>query len=96
VRIDPVASGETDRVLPFDFPNGKSAGLHVRLAVAEFTEDPDAFPREADIVLELSPEAGAKVYLSAAALDERVGGEEIDMTRGDTAEAARVPGLFDR
>jgi hypothetical protein len=96
VRIDPVAVGETDQVLRVDFPNGKSAGLHVRRAVAEFIEDPDAYPREADIVLELSPEAWAKVYLSAAALDERVGGEEIDVIRGDTAEAAQVPGLFSR
>jgi hypothetical protein len=44
-------------------------------------------------VLKLSPEAWAKVYLSAASLDELVGGEEIDVTRGD---AARVLGLFDR
>jgi len=47
-------------------------------------------------VLKLSPEAWAKVYLSAAPLDELVGGEEIDVTRGDAAEAARVLGLFDR
>jgi len=46
-------------------------------------------------VLKLSPEAWAKVYLSAAPLDELVGGEEIDVTRGDAAEAARVR-LFDR
>jgi alkyl sulfatase BDS1-like metallo-beta-lactamase superfamily hydrolase len=42
VRIDPARSGETDQVLRFDFPDGKGAGLHVRRAVAEFIEDPDA------------------------------------------------------
>ena len=96
VRIDPANSGETDQVLRFDFPDGKSAGLHVRRAVAEFIDDPAAYPRDPDIVLKLSPEAWAKVYLSAAPLDELIGGEEIEVTQGDAAEAARVLGLFDR
>jgi hypothetical protein len=96
VRIDPDKSGETDQVLRFDFPDGKSAGLHVRRAVAEFIEDPAAYPRDPDIVLKLSPEAWAKVYLSAAPLDELVGGKEIDVTQGDAKEAARVLSVFDR
>jgi alkyl sulfatase BDS1-like metallo-beta-lactamase superfamily hydrolase len=96
VRIDPVKSGETDQVLRFDFPDGKSAGLHVRRAVAEFIEEPAAYPREPDIVLKLSTEAWAKVYLSVAPLEELVGSEEIDVTKGDAKEAARVLGLFDR
>jgi alkyl sulfatase BDS1-like metallo-beta-lactamase superfamily hydrolase len=96
VRIDPARSGDTDQVLRFDFPDGNSAGLHVRRAVAEFIEEPDAYPRDPDIVLRLSPEAWAKVYLSAAPLDELVGGEGIDATQGDAAEAARVLGVFDR
>jgi hypothetical protein len=83
-------------VLRFDFPDGKSAGLHVRRAVAEFIEDPATYPRDPDIVLKLSPEAWARVYLSAAPLDELVGGDEIDVTQGDAAEAARVLGLFGR
>jgi hypothetical protein len=41
VRIDPEKSGETDKVLRFDFPNGDSAGLHVRRAVVEFIPSPD-------------------------------------------------------
>jgi alkyl sulfatase BDS1-like metallo-beta-lactamase superfamily hydrolase len=96
VRIDPAKSGETDCVLRFDFPNDASAGLHVRRAVAEFIEDPDAYPREPDIVLKLSPAAWAKVYLSAAPIDELIEGGEITVTAGDAAEAARVLNLFDR
>jgi hypothetical protein len=46
--------------------------------------------------INLSPEAWTKVYLSAPPLDELVGGEEIDNTQGNAAEAARVLGLFDR
>jgi hypothetical protein len=45
-------------------------------------------------VLELSAEAWAKVYLSAPPLEELVGGEGIDVTQGDAAQAARVFGLF--
>jgi alkyl sulfatase BDS1-like metallo-beta-lactamase superfamily hydrolase len=96
VRIDPVKSGETDQVLRFDFSDGTSAGLHVRRAVAEFIEDPDAYPREPDLVVELSPEAWAGVYLSAEPLEAMIEGGEIDVTRGDAAEVARVLGLFDR
>ena len=96
VRIDPVKSGETDRVLRFDFPDGTTAGLHVRRAVAEFIEDPEAYPRNADIVLKLSPEAWAKVYLSAAPIDELIEGGDITVASGKTDEAVRVLEVFDR
>ena len=96
VRIDPSKSDETDCVLRFDFPDASSAGLHVRRAVAEFIEDPSAYPRDPDLVLNLSPEAWAKVYLSSEAVDKLIEGKEIEVTRGDAAEAARVLNLFDR
>jgi alkyl sulfatase BDS1-like metallo-beta-lactamase superfamily hydrolase len=96
VRIDPVKSGETDRVLRFDFPGGTSSGLHVRRAVAEFIKDPASYPRKADIVLKLSGEAWAKVYLSAEPVDQLIKSGDIAVTAGDAAEAARVLGLFDR
>lgn len=96
VRIDPIKSGDTDRVLRFDFTDGTSAGLHVRRAVAEFIEDPDSYPREPDIVLQIAPEAWAGVYLSAAPIAELIDGEGISVTTGDAKEAARVLGLFDR
>ena len=96
VRIDPVKSGDTDRVLRFDFEDGTSAGLHVRRAVAEFIEDPATYPREPDIVLKLSGEAWARLYLSAEPVDNLLEGEGITLTAGDAAEAARVLDLFDR
>jgi alkyl sulfatase BDS1-like metallo-beta-lactamase superfamily hydrolase len=96
VRIDPARSGETDRVLRFDFPDGTSAGLHVRRAIAEFIEDPAAYPRDPDIVLQLSGEAWARVYLSAEPIDQLIAGGDIAVTTGDAAEAARVLNLFDR
>jgi alkyl sulfatase BDS1-like metallo-beta-lactamase superfamily hydrolase len=96
VRIDPVKSGKTDRVLRFDFPDGSSAGLHVRQAVAEFIDNPDAYPRDPDLVLKLGPEAWAKVYLSAAPIEELIEGGEITVTSGDPAEVVRVLNVFDR
>jgi alkyl sulfatase BDS1-like metallo-beta-lactamase superfamily hydrolase len=96
VRIDPARSGDTDTLLRFDFPDGKSAGLHVRRAVAEFIDDPDAYPRDPDIVLELSPEAWAKVYLSAEPVDALIEAGDITVAGGDAAEAARVLDVFDR
>lgn len=96
VRIDPVKSGKTDRVLRFEFPNGTSAGLHVRRAVAEFIEDPAAYPRDPDIVLKLSVEAWPKVYLNAEPIDELIKSGGIAVNAGDAAEAARVLNLFDR
>jgi len=96
VRIDPVKSGDTDRVLRFDFAAGTSAGLHVRRAVAEFIEEPDSYPRDPDIVMKLSGAAWAKVYLSASAVEELIKGGDIEVTKGDAAEAARVLDLFDR
>ena len=96
VRIDPVKSGETDRVLRFDFADGTSVGLHVRRAVAEFIGDPAAYPRDADIVLKLSGEAWAKAYLSAVPIDDLIKGGDIVVAAGDAAEAARALNLFDR
>jgi alkyl sulfatase BDS1-like metallo-beta-lactamase superfamily hydrolase len=96
VRIDPVKSGEANRVLRFDFTDGTSAGLHVRRAVAEFIEDPATYPRDPDIVLKLSPEAWARVYLSAGPIEDLIEGGEIVVAEGDTAEAARILGVFDR
>ena len=96
VRIDPIKSGETNTVLRFDFEGGTSAGLHVRRAVAEYIDDPDAYPRDPDIVLQLSPEDWAKVYLSAAPIDELIEAGDITVTSGDAGEATAVLNAFDR
>ncbi|MCS7470015.1 hypothetical protein NZK35_25485 [Stieleria sp. ICT_E10.1] len=96
VRINPVKSGGTDCVMRFDFPDDTSAGLHVRRAVAEFIQDPKTYPRDPDIVVKLSPEAWAKVYLSSETVGKLIEDKELEVTQGDAAEAARVINLFDR
>ena len=80
----------------FDFPDGASAGLHVRRAIAEFIEEIEAYPRDPDIVLKLTGEAWAKVYLSVETIDMLVKSGEIEVTTGDASQAQRVLELFDR
>jgi alkyl sulfatase BDS1-like metallo-beta-lactamase superfamily hydrolase len=95
VRIDPEKSGETDKVLRFDFADGSSAGLHVRRAVAEYVASPEDHYREPDMTLAMTGETWAKIYLSGATPEELIASGEIEVT-GDAAEAARVINLFDR
>lgn len=95
VRIDPERSGETDKVLRFDFSDGTSAGLHVRRAVAEFVASPDEHYRKPDITLAMSGETWAKLYVSQEAPEDLIASGEIKVT-GDAAEAARLVNLFDR
>lgn len=96
VRINPLLSGETNSMVRFDFPNGNSVGLHVRRAVAEFVEDPASYPKDADIVLRLLPKTWAKIYLSTESIESMIKKKEIIVTKGDSAEAARVLNLFDK
>jgi len=97
VRIDPLKSGDTDQVICFDFTGDHTTvGLHVRRAVAEFLPDPDEHYRPADIVLSLSGESWAKLYLSSASLEDLARAGEIEMKRGTVAEAAKILELFDK
>ena len=96
VRINPVKSGETNSVIRFDFAEGIQAGLHVRKAIAEFIEEPDNYPRKPDIIVKLSAEAFAKVYLSAQSISELIKQGEIEVTQGEAAEFERIINAFDR
>ncbi len=95
VRIDPARSGETDKFIRFDFPNGVSAGLHIRRAVAEFVASPDRHVRRPDITLAMSGETWASLYLSQSTPEELIRSGAIEVT-GDADEAARLINLFDR
>jgi linear primary-alkylsulfatase len=95
VRISPEKSDETDKVLRFDFEDGSSAGLHIRRAIAEFIASPDEHYRKPDIVLAMSGETWAKLYLSQETPEGLIRSEKIKVT-GDTAEAARLIDIFDR
>lgn len=97
VRIDPKKSGDTDKVLLFDFQGKHSTvGLHIRRAIAEYLDDPDGHYKPADVIMSLSGEAWAKLYLSQATVLELVKSKEIEMRRGTAEEAEKLISLFDK
>jgi alkyl sulfatase BDS1-like metallo-beta-lactamase superfamily hydrolase len=95
VRIDPLKSDETDSFIRFNFDDGSSAGLHIRRAIAEFVPEPDAYLRKPDLVLSMSGETWAKLYLSQATPEDLIKSKDIKVT-GDSAEASRLINVFDR
>jgi alkyl sulfatase BDS1-like metallo-beta-lactamase superfamily hydrolase len=95
VRIDPKKSDTTNKFIRFDFSDGTQAGLHVRRAVAEFIAEPEKYQRKPDVVLAMSGESWARLYVSQATPEELINSGEIKVT-GDPDEAARLIDLFDR
>lgn len=97
VRLDPEKSGDTDKVILFDFGRDhKTVGLHIRRAVAEFLDNPDEHYKPADVILSLSGETWAKLALSEATVQQLVDNKEITMTRGTAKEADKLVNLFDK
>ncbi len=94
VRIDPIKSDETNSFVVFNFDDGSSAGLHIRRAVAEYIENPDAYIQKPDIVIALSGANWAKLYLSRATPEEMIERGDLKVTC-DATEAARLLNLFD-
>ena len=73
VRIDPKKSGDTDKVIRFDFQgNHHTAGLHIRRAVAEYLDDPGEHYKLAAVIMSLYVEAWVKSYLSQATVTDLV------------------------
>jgi len=95
VRIDPVKSEETDKFVRFDFPGGRSAGLHIRRAVAEFVASPGEYYRKPDVTVEMSEETWTKLYMSQVTPEDMIKSGHIKTT-GDSSETARLLNLFDR
>jgi len=96
IRLDPRKSADTDEVLEFRFHGDDTpVGLHVRRAVAEFLPDPGAHYQPADIVLSLSGETWAKLYLNSVPIDELIESGEIEVQLGSKEEAIRVFACFD-
>jgi alkyl sulfatase BDS1-like metallo-beta-lactamase superfamily hydrolase len=95
VRLDPSKSGETNKFVRFEFGDGKTAGLHIRRAVAEFVEEPNKYYRKADVTVALSGATWAKLYVSQVTPEALIKSGDLKVT-GDSAEAARLINLFDR
>ena len=95
VRIDPQKSDTTNSFIQFAFSDGTKAGLHVRRAVAEFVAVPEKYQRKPDVVLAMSGETWAKLYVNQTTPEDLIKNGEIKVT-GDADEAARLINLFDR
>ena len=94
VRLDPEKSSDTTCLLRFDFASDVSVGLDVRRAIAEFVPDPGAYGKEPDIILAMTGDAWAQLYLSQATAGSLIEAGAIEVT-GDANEAGRVLMLFD-
>lgn len=97
VRLDPKKSGDTDKVILFDFEGDhKTVGLHIRRAVAEFLDKPEEHYKPADVIIALSGDTWVKLFLSQATVQELVDSNEIKITKGSTEEAGQLIDLFDK
>lgn len=96
VRIDPRKSGDTDKVIEFRFTESEPVALHIRRAVAEFVADPSEHYKPADIVVTLSGESWARLYLNIAHVEDLVMSGDLKVQRGTANELAQVLGMFDK
>jgi len=95
VRINPEISDTTNTYIKFEFDGGKTVGLDVRRAVAEYVENVDDYPKEADMSVKMSAETWAEIYLSEISTEEIIANADINV-EGDKEEFARIISLFDR
>jgi alkyl sulfatase BDS1-like metallo-beta-lactamase superfamily hydrolase len=95
VRIDPQRSESVDQVIVFDFGEQGKAGLHIRRGVAEFLATPDHHYRSPDIVVSLSGESWAGLYVNQIELGALVKTGEAKLVKGDLASATALLDLFD-
>jgi alkyl sulfatase BDS1-like metallo-beta-lactamase superfamily hydrolase len=95
VRIDPRQAESVDQVIVFDFGDKGRAGLHVRRGVAEFLSNPGAHYHRPDIVVSMSGESWAKLYLNRSDLASLIDAGKAKMTKGDLKSASSLLNLFD-
>ena len=96
VRIDPMKAKNVDSVVQFSFTDGKkqSVAMHIRHGVVEYIENPGGYYRRADLILELSGDAWAKLYRNEATLSDLVKAGRVKVT-GDSGKADAQLALFD-
>ena len=97
VRIDPEKSDDTDKVIEFRFAEQDApVGLHIRRAIAEFLPEPSKHYKPADIVLALSGESWAKLYLNRVSVEDLLNAGDIEIKRGTSEEVALIFNMFDK
>jgi len=96
VRIDPVKAKDVDSVVQFIFTDGRkqSVAMHIRHGVVEYIENPGAYYRPADSIIELSGDAWAKLYRNEASVADLTKAGRLKVT-GDMRQAETQLALFD-
>jgi len=61
-----------------------------------YLDDPDEHYKPGDVIMSLSGDSWAKLFLSQATVTELVKSKEIEMKRGTADEAERLINLFDK
>lgn len=95
VRIDPMRAESVDQVIVFDFNEKGKAGLHIRRGVAEFLTKSDGHYHRPDIVVSMSGESWASLYVNQTDLTSLVGAGKAKVMKGDLKSAAALLDLFD-
>jgi alkyl sulfatase BDS1-like metallo-beta-lactamase superfamily hydrolase len=95
VRIDPKKAEAVDKVIAFDFGEKGTAGLHIRRGIAEFLSDPATHYHHPDVVVSMSGESWAELYLNRSDLASLIDAGKAKMTKGDLKSAAALLDLFD-
>lgn len=95
VRIDPRRAEHMDQVIAFDFGQKGKAGLHIRRGIAEFLSDPDKHYHQPNVVILMSGESWAKLYLNKASLSSLADEGAAKVTLGDLKAAQALLDLFD-
>ncbi|MGI9642686.1 MAG: alkyl sulfatase dimerization domain-containing protein [Acidimicrobiia bacterium] len=94
VRIDPDRTGAVQSFVRFDFGDDGAVGLDVRRAVAEYVPNLDEYSKEPDLILTMSADTWAELYLSQATARSLIESNAIDV-HGDVETAATVLDAFD-
>jgi hypothetical protein len=79
----------------FDFGEKGKVGLHIRRGVVEFLTDPAEHYRQPDVVVSMSGESWANLYLNKTGLASLVEAGEANLTKGNIKSAAALLELFD-
>lgn len=97
VRIDPVKSENTDRVIEFVFTDkgNHAVALHVRRGIAEYIPVPAEYLKESDYVLQMDSETWVGLYLSTFSLEEAVDSGQVKLT-GNIKQVAAIFDMFDK
>ena len=97
VRIDPVKSENTDRVIEFVFTDkgNHAVALHVRRGIAEYIPVPAEYLKKSDYVLQMDSETWVGLYLSTVSLEEAVDSGQVKLT-GNLKQVAAIFDMFDK